>query len=199
MTKTDFIDLYEVLETSPNASFETVERVFRYLAKRFHPDVAEHGDMQRFSQIVEAYQVLRDPVTRAAYDVAYEQFQSSQNELLKEAQTTTSDCEDRHLLLSLFYGQRRRNMKQPGVGIATLEKALNKPTEVIEFHLWYFREKGWIMREESGLLAITSEGVDQIEARELMLAQTGNKRIELKKGSALPGPVRSSPESPVRA
>ncbi|NNC65504.1 MAG: DnaJ domain-containing protein, partial [Gammaproteobacteria bacterium] len=31
-------DLYEILEISPNASHETIERVFRYLAQRYHPD-----------------------------------------------------------------------------------------------------------------------------------------------------------------
>ena len=60
-TMSDFINHYETLEVSTSASFETVERVFRYLAKRYHPDAAEHGDIQKFAQIAEAYEVLGDP------------------------------------------------------------------------------------------------------------------------------------------
>ena len=39
-----FIDYYEILEISPNANSETVERIFRYLAMRYHPDNRETGD-----------------------------------------------------------------------------------------------------------------------------------------------------------
>ncbi|MGR9037200.1 MAG: DnaJ domain-containing protein, partial [Gammaproteobacteria bacterium] len=33
-----FVDYYEVLEISPNANSETIDRIFRYLAQRYHPD-----------------------------------------------------------------------------------------------------------------------------------------------------------------
>jgi len=32
---------------------------------------------------------------------------------------------------------------------------------MLEFHLWYLRDKGWIMRMEDGSMAITADGVDQ--------------------------------------
>jgi hypothetical protein len=35
----------------------------------------------------------------------------------------------------------------------------------LAFHLWYFREQGWIAREESGVMSITAQGVDQIESQ----------------------------------
>jgi hypothetical protein len=35
--------------------------------------------------------------------------------------------------------------------------------EQVEFHVWYLREKGWIQRLETGMLALTADGVDQIE------------------------------------
>ena len=165
MAKQEFVDYYEVLEVSPNANSYTIERVFRFLAKRFHPDVAESGDMQRFSQIVEAYDTLRDPKERAAYDVQFTAQKQSTAELVQEAQHVGDDSADRHQLLTLFYAQRRRNYKQPGVGVGALENAMACPAEILEFHLWYFREKNWVQREESGLLSITSEGVDKIEER----------------------------------
>jgi curved DNA-binding protein CbpA len=38
-----FTDHYEVLEISPNANSETIERIFRYLASRYHPDNQDTG------------------------------------------------------------------------------------------------------------------------------------------------------------
>ena len=57
-------------------------------------------------------------------------------------------------------------MKNPGIGVMTLEQILGCPEEILEFHLWYFREKGWVAREETGLLAITAAGVDKIEEQD---------------------------------
>ena len=39
-----FIDYYETLEISPNANSGTIERMFRYLAQRYHPDNKDTGD-----------------------------------------------------------------------------------------------------------------------------------------------------------
>ena len=177
MSDVDFVDFYEVLEVSPNANSYTIERVFRFLAKRFHPDVADSGDVHRFSRIVEAYETLRDPKLRAAYDVELNNQKHQTEELVGESRTAESDTMDRHKMLTLFYAKRKRDMKNPGIGISTLEQAFEMPTEVLEFHLWYFREKGWIMREESGLLSITAEGVDKIEDRILRDAESGPRKI----------------------
>jgi curved DNA-binding protein len=158
-----FVDYYEVFEASPNANTETIERLFRYLAKRLHPDVAVTGDVHRFSELVEAYHTLRAPEARAAYDATYEQEKQQGSELVEEAKFADSDTSQRHQMLSLFYAQRRREMKKPGVATTTLERLMGCPPEIVNFHLWYFREKAWIQREECGLLSITAEGVDKIE------------------------------------
>src|SRR6185436_1617959 len=55
-----FIDYYEILELSPNANSETIERIFRHFAKRYHPDNRDTGDETRFNDIVEAHNALRD-------------------------------------------------------------------------------------------------------------------------------------------
>ncbi len=68
-------------------------------------------------------------------------------------------------------------MKSPGVGIGGLETMVDYPYEVLEFHLWYFREKGWIQRLECGQLAITAEGVDKIE-NTLQMQANNRKRID---------------------
>ena len=44
MQNKEFQDHYEVLEVSPNANSETIERIFRYLATRYHPDACKTND-----------------------------------------------------------------------------------------------------------------------------------------------------------
>jgi hypothetical protein len=60
----------------------------------------------------------------------------------------------------MLYFQRRRNIGQPGIGNAELERLSGCPHEHLEFHLWYLKEKGWISAGEDGLFAITVAGVD---------------------------------------
>jgi hypothetical protein len=69
----------------------------------------------------------------------------------------------RERLLSLLYVQRRRNMLSPGLGEYEIARLLNTPLELVEFHLWYVKCKGWVERLETGHLAITAQGVDQAE------------------------------------
>jgi DnaJ-class molecular chaperone len=67
------LDYYEILQVSANAEPDTIHRIYRLLAQRFHPDNQESGNADRFHQIHEAYTVLSDPERRAKYDVAYHQ------------------------------------------------------------------------------------------------------------------------------
>jgi len=56
-----FNDYYEVLQVSPNAQQETIQRVYRMLAQHYHPDNTETGDAETFNDVLEAYRVLSDP------------------------------------------------------------------------------------------------------------------------------------------
>lgn len=166
MAAKDFVDYYELLQLSPNADAETIERVFRHLAKKFHPDHPDSADNERFMQIVEAHRILADPEARAGYDVKYQDYWNRKWQLASEAGdsiATTDDQALRDKLLSLLYVQRRRNMKSPGLGEHEMARLLRTPAELIEFHVWYLKAKGWVERLETGHLAITAEGVDQAE------------------------------------
>jgi DnaJ-class molecular chaperone len=66
-------DYYELLQISVNADSETIHRVYRIQAQRFHPDNQETGDVKKFRAIVDAYAVLSDPEKRAQYDVFHQQ------------------------------------------------------------------------------------------------------------------------------
>ncbi|MDX1433988.1 MAG: DnaJ C-terminal domain-containing protein [Gammaproteobacteria bacterium] len=62
-------DYYRVLGVERGADSDTVKKAYRRLARKYHPDVSTEPDAEaRFKEIGEAYEVLRDPKKRAAYD-----------------------------------------------------------------------------------------------------------------------------------
>jgi curved DNA-binding protein len=62
-------DYYEVLGVTRDADAEGVKRAYRKLARKFHPDVSKEKNAEnKFKEVQEAYEVLRDPEKRAAYD-----------------------------------------------------------------------------------------------------------------------------------
>ncbi|MEJ2723756.1 MAG: DnaJ domain-containing protein [Deltaproteobacteria bacterium] len=152
MIKDSFSDYYELLQVSPNADRETIERVFRFLAKRYHPDNGQTGNPDRFKGLSEAYRTLSDPEARAAYDVKYEAARAVQWRIFQEP---SSDDD------ILLYTKRKRDPSTPGVGIFELEKLVGVPEQHLEFHIWYLREKRLIERTDGGKFAITVTGVDE--------------------------------------
>lgn len=85
MNQESFVDYYEILQVSPKADSETIERVFRLLAKRYHTDNQRTGDADKFTMLSEAYQVLSQPEKRAAYDAKYEEGRALQWKIFDEA------------------------------------------------------------------------------------------------------------------
>jgi len=159
-----FVDYYELLEISPNANSETIERVFRYFAMRYHPDNQDTGNESRFSEILEAHNVLKDPVKRARYDIQHKEHLNLRTELIGDASSNTTierDVAIQAKLLSLLYVKRRQDVNNPGIGDTEIERLSGCPREHLEFHLWYLKAKGWIGRIENGTFAITVEGIDR--------------------------------------
>ena len=159
---------YDTLEVSRNASNDAIERMFRHLATKHHPDTG--GDKAKFNLLIEAFEVLRHKDSRAAYDQELINETQEISRLVENSKQAGPDAALRHELLCLFYARRREQGSSPSLGEVAIEKTLNLPIHVIEFHLWYFKEKGWITRWESGGYTITAEGVDQIDMTELRIA-----------------------------
>lgn len=159
---------YQTLQVSQTASQEVIEKMFRFLATKYHPDAG--GDKQTFNQIIAAFEVLRDAGTRDQYDLDLKQDLHEVARLRENSKQAGPDAAIRHELLCLFYARRREQSSSPALGTMSIEKTLNVDSEALDFHLWYFKEKGWIKRCEDGGYAITAEGVDQIDATELRMA-----------------------------
>jgi len=160
-----FRDYYETLQLNPNADEETINRVFRILVKRYHPDNRDSGNTKKFNEVMDAYRFLSDPEKRAAYDVRYEENRATVLKIFDEASASDSFESDRRIsegILSLLYVSRRRDPDRGGVGVIQMERLLGCPSQHLESPLWYLRQKTWVERLENGLIAITAAGVDKM-------------------------------------
>jgi len=70
------LDCYEVMQLSRNADAETISRVYRLLASRYHPDNRETGDNEKFIRLCGAYEILSDAEKRALYDARHRETSS---------------------------------------------------------------------------------------------------------------------------
>lgn len=65
----EFKDYYKILGVDRAASKDDIKRAYRRLARKYHPDVSKESDAEvRFKEMKEAYEVLKDPEKRSAYD-----------------------------------------------------------------------------------------------------------------------------------
>jgi hypothetical protein len=172
VTERPFVDYYEVLQLSPNAHFDTVERVYRLLAKRYHPDNQATGDAAIFAQVHQAYEVLADPTSRAAYDVQHDESRRREWQILDQLPAADGPEQDQrlfHRILSLLYIARRRDPNAGGLGGINLERLLGISQQDLEFALWYTRQRAWITVLDTGQYAITVDGIDKLGSNELAL------------------------------
>ena len=133
----------------PERRFETIDRIFRYFALRYHPDNQDTGDLHRFSEILEAHNTLKDPVKRAQYDIQHKDHSHFSRKSAEEASNSKGlerDVDIQDKLLSILYVKRRQNINDPGMANFELERLSGCPPEHLEFHIWYLKEKGWIRR-----------------------------------------------------
>lgn len=65
----EYKDYYQILGLKRDATQDDIKRAYRKLARKYHPDVSKEDDAEeRFKEVSEAYEVLRDPEKRVAYD-----------------------------------------------------------------------------------------------------------------------------------
>ena len=178
MSKVKAEDWYEMLQISPNADADTVQRVFRLLAQKYHPDNQETGDAERFRRLHEAYLVLSDPEKRAQYDVGHETLRRERWRFASTPSPAENDFESelhmRCIALEILYARRRTEPGKPSISNLDLCQLTGQPREHLEFTLWYLVQKKLVMRDDQSNLTITWEGVDYVEQ---MLGGRSRRRL----------------------
>ena len=160
------MDHYETLQISANAEPETIHRVYRLLAQRFHPDNTDTGNADRFRELAEAYEILSDPERRAKYDVVHQQHW---RERWKVVETTNGDVDfkseqiARLTILELLYSRRRTEPQKPTMSMLDLEALIGRPREHLEFSIWFLTQKKFIVRGDDSGITITADGVEYLE------------------------------------
>lgn len=65
----EYKDYYKIMGVKRDASQDEIKKAYRRLARKYHPDVSKEKDAEtHFKEVGEAYEVLKDPQKRAAYD-----------------------------------------------------------------------------------------------------------------------------------
>ncbi|HTM23854.1 MAG TPA: J domain-containing protein [Vicinamibacterales bacterium] len=161
------VDHYETLQISPNADPDTIQRVFRLLAQRFHPDNKETGNATRFRALHDAYSVLSVPEKRAQYDVHHQALRQERWRFVAASATADNEFEMeqqlRCTILEILYARRRAEPGNPAFSNYELSQLTGRPREHLEFTIWYLAQKKFVTRDDSSGLTITVDGVDFVE------------------------------------
>jgi curved DNA-binding protein CbpA len=175
------IDLYEVLQVSDTAEPETINRVYRIFAQRYHPDNQETGNDARFREITEAYHVLSNPEKRAQYDARSEKRRKDRWRVVAEGATSENNFEleqaVRLTVLEALYTKRRVEPATPGIYLRELERMIGRPREHLEFTLWFLNQKKLINTDDSRMY-LTAEGAEYLE--EAYKSNLQRKRLQSK-------------------
>ena len=76
----EYKDYYEIIGVPREASQDEIKRAYRKLARKYHPDVSKELNAEaRFKEVGEAYEVLKDPEKRVAYDQLGAQWKEGQD------------------------------------------------------------------------------------------------------------------------
>lgn len=163
----DSANFYEFLQISPNAEPETIQRVYRFLAGRYHPDNPETGDTDKFLFLKHAFEVLSDPHLRAKYDASMNETGEDvppMSASIDFMDGTKGELNRRCALLALLYIQRRTNPYSPAVSLAEVELRMGFPRDYLNFTIWYLSSKKYLTKADNYDLTLTALGVDFVEA-----------------------------------
>ena len=169
------------MQLSPNADADTIQRVFRILAQRYHPDSQETGNMEIFLKLCEAHRILSNPEQRAKYDVRYRETKQLQWKIFDRPEATSgleAELRKRQGVLELLYAKTIHDPERATMTVFEFEQLLGCPREHLEAALWYLRGKDYVKRGDNGRFVITVAGFDQVEERGLSRERGNQKLLE---------------------
>jgi curved DNA-binding protein CbpA len=206
MPEMEIPDYYELLEISPQATQDTIHRVYRYMAARYHPDNLETGNLEKFTHLTSAYKVLSEPNRRSAYDAQ----RATRQPTIRNPMSSTVDFMDqgegdlnrRLAVLAILYYRRRIYPNSPEVSLAEIEQRMGFPRDYLDFTTWYLAKKRYITRADNSDFTLTVEGVDFIETQRATiplldkLLTNGSHTDDNEVRSRLSAPEPPTPDSP---
>jgi curved DNA-binding protein CbpA len=168
MTLKPPVNYYDLLQINPRAEIETIDRVYRILASRYHPDNQQTGDAERFRMLTDAYQLLKDPVKRKEYDRQFEVNPAGPLPIFLGKEFTDgidSEAKIRIGVLCLLYSKRRANPDFAALSLLDMENIMAFPRERLLFALWYLRAKRYVLQDDRSSFIIAADGVDYLESQ----------------------------------
>ena len=162
------MNYYDLLQIHPRAEMETIHRVYRLFAARYHPDNLKTGDAERFRVIREAYDVLTDPDSRAEHDRQLEENQPAALPIFQSKEFTDgidAEAKIRVGVLCLLYAKRRANPDLAALSMLDLESLMSFPREHLHFAMWYLKGRRYVSQDDRSSFVITTEGVDYLESQ----------------------------------
>jgi hypothetical protein len=153
-------DHHELIRAGIAGEFERVDRLYRALAFRYHPDNRETGDAEVFMRIGQAYRILSgsqpQPV-EAGIAKRLDSFHAPQG--------VRKQRDKRSAILGVLYERRASDYQNACVSTRELEDMTGMAQDEIGFILWYLREKGAVtLSDYSSDYAISAAGVDLLES-----------------------------------
>lgn len=149
-------DHHELLRAGVAGDYDRVDRLYRVLAVRYHPDNPETGNSEVYLRIGEAYRIL-----------AASQSQTHGTGVEKPAtgsgwQEGIRELDDKKVaVLAMLYQRRMSDFRNAVVSAMELESLTGLPAVEVGFILWYLREKGAVnLCDGSSDYAISATGVD---------------------------------------
>lgn len=175
------LDCYEIMQLNPKADADTIHRVHRILAQRYHPDTPDTGNSEMFIRLTAAARILSDPEQRAKYDARYRATKQLQWKIFDQAEAAfgpQGEKAKRRGILGLLYAKTTHNPDHASMTAIDFEELLGVPREHLQAALWYLRGKNQILRGDNGRYTITVAGFDEVESHPLLPATNDLKLLE---------------------
>lgn len=151
-------DHHELLRAGVTGDAERLDRVYRALAFRYHPDNGDSGDSEIFLRISETYRILSVSKPRQEREIAKHEETDWQTRLRRLK-------DKRAAVLGLLCQRRVSDYRNAYVSRGEMESLTGMAPDEIGFVLWYLREKGAVTGSDSSPdYSISAAGVDILES-----------------------------------